>query len=318
MENVIERLYARLEQRGARGKVVSIRRVQELRREIEDREALGLFDQSFQQERLRFYEFSPPGDFVTAQSVIVAAVPRPQTKVNFTWNGRTVSLILPPTYVDDTNTSARVGNLLTDFLGPEGYRLAPAKLPAKCLAVRSGLGDYGRNNICYVSGMGSLLQLAAFYSDLPCEEDSWREPSMMDKCRNCTACLRMCPTGAIPSDRFLLHAERCIVFHNERSAEHPFPAGLDLSSHDCVVGCMYCQRFCPEDKPFLDWFEGNEEFSDEETSLLLEGASPDRLPAATIEKLKRLDLLDYLYALPRNLGAIFKSGEQSRRRSRSR
>jgi epoxyqueuosine reductase len=307
MEEVIERLYSQLEQRGLKGRVVSIQRLQDLKQDIEGRHAQDFFDEDFYRERLSFFEFSPPSEVFTAASLIVVAMPRPQTRVNFTWNGKTLSLILPPTYLGYERISARIENLLAELLAPEGYHATLARLPLKSLAVRSGLGAYGRNNICYVPGMGSFLQLVACCSDLPCEEDDWREPAMMERCQDCQACLRKCPTQAITSERFLLHAERCIVFHNEMPADRSFPDWLDLSSHDCLLGCMYCQRFCPEDKQFLGWFEGNEEFSREETSLLLKGSSRDQLPAETVEKLERLGLLDDLGILPRNLKVLFKA-----------
>lgn len=306
MEEVIERLYSQLEQHGLKGRVVSIQRLQDLKQDIEGRHAQDIFDEDFYRERLRFFEFSPPNEILASTSLIVAAMPRPQTRVNLTWNGKTLSLILPPTYLEYGRISGRIENLLAGLLAPEGYHVTLARLPLKSLAVRSGLGAYGRNNICYVPGMGSFLQLVACYSDLPCEEDDWREPVMMEECQDCQACLRKCPTQAITSQRFLLHAERCIVFHNERPADHSFPDWLDLSSHDCLLGCMYCQRFCPEDKKFLAWFEGNEEFSHVETSLLLRSSSRDQLPAETVGKLERLELLDDLEILPRNLKVLFK------------
>jgi len=116
-----------------------------------------------------------------------------------------------------------------------------------------------------------------------------------------------CPTGAITSERFLLHAERCLVFHNERAAALPFPSWIDPDAHNCLIGCMLCQTFCPEDKPFLRWFDGNEEFSDEETSPLLNGVSQEQLPTETFKKLERLELLDDLDKIPRNLAVFFRA-----------
>ena len=49
-----------------------------------------------------------------------------------------------------------------------------------------------------------------------------------------------------------------------------------------------------------------EEFTEEETALLLKGVTRDQLPKATAEKLERLSLTDYLENLPRNLGVFFK------------
>jgi hypothetical protein len=51
--------------------------------------------------------------------------------------------------------------------------------------------------------------------------------------------------------------------------------------------------------------EGKEEFSEEETTLLLKGVSLDQLPITLIEKLKNLDMVQYLDSLPRNLGIFF-------------
>jgi hypothetical protein len=73
---------------------------------------------------------------------------------------------------------------------------------------------------------------------------------------------------------------------------------------------MLCQQFCPENKAFLKWFEGNEAFSQEEMALFLRGASSDQLPDTTRAKLERLGLLDFLLEiLPRNLSVLWAPGE---------
>jgi epoxyqueuosine reductase len=153
--------------------------------------------------------------------------------------------------------------------------------------------------------MGSFLQLVAVYSDMPGAEGHWRDVQMMQRCQNCYACLHHCPTGAILSDRFLLRAERCIVFHNERPGHIPFPTSMDPAWHNCLEGCMRCQKVCPEDKAVLQWIQEKQEFSEEETNLLLHGISFDQLPAATARKLEQLDLIPDLHLLPRNLGVFF-------------
>jgi len=277
-----------------------------LQEEIEGRYRQGSFDEEFYQERLASFDFGIPDSLPEAKSLIVVAVPRPQSQAVFTWNGRSRALILPPTYVAYESTRKRVEDLLAGILDTKGYRIARTKLPLKLLAVRSGLGLYGRNNICYVSGIGSFLQLVAVYSDLPCQKDRWREVKMMEKCQNCNACRLKCPTGAIPPDRFLLRAERCIVFHNEKKGNIPFPSWMASSWHNCLVGCLQCQKICPENKDFLQWIEGREDFSEEETALLLQGAALDQLPAETVRKLKKLDLIEYLDSFPRNLGVFFR------------
>ena len=76
---------------------------------------------------------------------------------------------------------------------------------------------------------------------------------MMDRRQNCHACRLSCPTGAISFDRFLLRAERCIVLHNEKRGDLPFPSWMNSSWHNCIIGCLrsgkvksvirFCQAF---------------------------------------------------------------------------
>jgi epoxyqueuosine reductase len=297
-----------LEQQGYRGRIVSIGNLPELQEGIQGRFKKGLFDEEFYRLRLSFFDFRIPETLPNAKSIIVAAVPRPQAQATFMFRSKKRPLILPPTYVAYNRTTEHVTDVLNEALKKKGYRTAKTLLPLKLLAVRSGLAEYGRNNITYVSGFGSFYQLVAVYSDLPCKSDSWQEPRMMKQCESCQACLRSCPTKAISSDRFLLHAERCIVFHNEKKGSIPFPDWINPSWHHCLYGCMHCQRACPEDRHFLDWIGEKEEFSQEETELLLKGNLPDHLTETTLQKLKNLDLADTdsLDNLPRNLRILFE------------
>jgi len=191
-----------------------------------------------------------------------------------------------------------------EILEPSGYRVVLANLPKKLTAVRSGLAAYGKTNVTYIPGMGSFHRLVVLWSDLPCEQDQWQELRMMTTCEKCKACLRACPTGAIDPNRFLLHAERCLTFLNEKPQDVPFPPWVDPSWHNCLVGCLHCQKVCPENGEVRDWIEGDEVFSEEETALLLDGVAIDELPSATVAKLERLDLTDLLEVLPRNLEAL--------------
>ena len=182
--------------------------------------------------------------------------------------------------------------------------MAPAEVPKKLLAVRSGLAAYGRNNITYVSGMGSFHRLVAFISDLPCNRDEWRAPRVMERCSRCGACLRNCPTGAISDDRFLLHVERCISLHNEEPARVPFPEWIDPSWHNSLVGCMLCQKVCPQNKELVNWVKDGPQFSEQETAPVLQGIPLDRLPDETAAKWKNLSLDEGYDIYPRNLRAL--------------
>jgi epoxyqueuosine reductase len=310
MDSFVDNMFVRLRERGFQARIVSVSHLQELQKEIDSLRSHAFLDSQFYQDRLAWFNFQIPEDLPKAQSLIVVAVPRPQTRAIFNWNGQRRPLILPPTYTAYDSITEQVGNLLANILGERGYKSTGTALPLKLLAARSGLVQYGRNNICYVFGLGSFLQLVAVYSDMPCEGDSWQEATMMKSCEECELCRRACPTGAISSDRFLLRAERCIVYHNEKRGDVPFPEWMKTSWHNCIVGCMHCQRVCPQNKEVIQWMGEEEEFSEEETAILLEGVPHDKLPAPTLRKLERLSLVDYVESLPRNLGIFFKKRKQ--------
>jgi epoxyqueuosine reductase len=295
-----------MEKRGYLGRVVSINHLHDLKEDIEANHRRGSFDEAFYQERLTGFVFNPPESLPEARSLIVVAVRQPQTRFIFTWKGNRIPVTVPPTYLHWQETDSQVERMLVEVLEAEGYQVAQAVLPKKLLAVRSGLAEYGRNNITYVTGMGSFHRLVVFYSDLPCEEEDWQEPRMMELCESCRACLRHCPSGAITPGRFLLRAERCIVFHNEQPGDIPFPAWMEASWHNCLVGCMYCQSICPKNRDFLEWIEDGAEFSSEETALLVAGALLDQIPRETLRKLEEYDLVDLVDVLPRNLRVLFE------------
>ena len=306
MDGFIDELLADLRRHGYQTRLVSIDRVASMQKQIDGLHKKGLFDDAFFQERLAWFRFQTPENLPRARSVVVAAIPRPQTRAIFTLNGHRRALIVPPTYTSYDSIQEQFENVMAGVLGRKGFSVARTMLPLKQLAVRSGLGQYGRNNICYVSGMGSFLQLVAVYSDLPCEEDGWREPVLMETCEGCELCRRACPTGAISSDRFLLRGERCIVYHNEKRGDVLFPDWMAASWHNCLIGCMHCQRVCPLNKEFTGWVGQEEEFSEEETALLLEGVPHDKVPATILRKLQRLSLVEDVDKFPRNLGVFFK------------
>jgi epoxyqueuosine reductase len=301
---MMSQLHRQLEAHGYQGRVVSIQRLRDLQEEIAGHHEQGRFDRDFYQERLAVFTFRPPDHLPDARSLIVVAVPEPQLRVTFTWGGSPRPVIVPPTFYPERQVDGQVTALLAEVLGPAGYRVVPAVLPKKMLAAHTGLGAYGRNNLCYVPGMGSFHRLVALCSDFSCSGDNWQEPQMMDSCEKCVACLRHCPTGAITAGRFLLRAERCLTFHNERPGDMAFPAWIDRSWHRCLVGCMRCQLICPQNRDFVEWIEDGPVFSQEETAVLLAGLPLDQLPPPLVGKLTHFDMLGLLEVLPRNLALL--------------
>ncbi len=295
-------LYERLEEQGYRSKIVSITHVAELNREIEAHHKKGLLDEELYDAYLASFDFECQRKLANAGSLIIVSVPQPQARVVFEWEQNSYSVIIPPTY--DCSVDERVADLLRAYLGPQGYRLQKVRLPQKLLAVRSGLAQYGKNNITYVKGSGSFHRPVVFISDVPCEADSWGEPAVLEHCEKCSACMKACPTDAIGSDRFLLHAERCLTYLNERLKD--FPEWLSPTWHNCLVGCMICQKVCPANKEVLKWTESGATFDREETTLILDGVPDDRLPQKTLDKLKNLEMIEYYDVLGRNLRVLIE------------
>ena len=296
--------FSNLTNEGCRFRIVSVSHLSEIEEEIKKGQSQNQFDVEFADQYFARFSYSPPIELKNAKSIIIVAMHRPPTRAVFHWKGIARSFILPPTYTAYDEKRVRVEHLVAEAVGKDGYGVASTFLPLKLVAARSGLVEYGRNNITYAQGMGSFMRLTAVYSDMPCESDSWQDSKVMLRCSGCNLCRDACPTGAISADRFLLHAEKCLTYHNEKEASIPFPAWIKPEWHNCIVGCMRCQAACPENRPFLSTIGETAEFSEEETKLLLKGIPVEQLPKVTLEKMKVLSLLDYYKELPRNLDAL--------------
>jgi epoxyqueuosine reductase len=306
VNSIIQEFSEALEAKGYQGKIVSAKYVPELQKAIKELHEKKLIDPNFYEENRDYFEFKPKANFGEIKSLFIITVPQPQYKIIFHWNKKEVPLIIPPTYLYSKAVIDSNLELLAKILNPSGFNVEYALVPQKTLAVRVGLAQYGRNNITYVPNMGSFHRPTVYYSDFPYEEDGWQELQVMELCNECSACRRNCPTGAIPTDRFLLRVEKCLTFHNEHPADVPFPDWIDPAWHNCLVGCMRCQNVCPANKKVLKWIEPGPSFSEDETKMLVSGKAMDELPEETRKKIEKHDLENYLYVYPRNLGVILK------------
>jgi epoxyqueuosine reductase len=264
--------------------------------EFAQRSDLNNFQKWIVRER---YVFKPELDF-EPKSIIIAAVGFKLCNAVFHYEGKTVTSV-----VEVGNAAEEVKNLLSQ--GNSYHLFFDYWLPQKRLAVRSGLAEYGRNNICYVDGMGSLVTLFVFISDMPCDKEyTWREVKNMDICKTCNLCINKCPTGAILADRFLIDNEKCLTSFNEFGTE-PFPDNIPKSVHHRAVGCSRCQEMCPGNKERFENITESVYFSEEETALLLSGTKFEELPKELSEKIDAYGMKWFYGSLPRNLKALFDS-----------
>ncbi|MEW5923196.1 MAG: 4Fe-4S double cluster binding domain-containing protein [Candidatus Zixiibacteriota bacterium] len=300
---MIKRIHERLARDKIKAKIIPVARANDLKNWIEEQHRRGIIFEGVYKQYYPNIKFNPFDSLPGAKSIIVAAVPRPITKATFAHRGKEYNFYLPPTYSYNLETTQDVMSMIKEIIAPAGYHIAVARLPEKMLTVCSGLGEYGRNNISYVPGMGSFHQPVAYYTDMEPEEDSWREPAMMDVCLDCFACMLDCPSGAIPEGKFQLDASRCIVFYHEVPGD--FPAWLKTEWYEYLIGCMYCQRVCPVNEPFIDWVGEEEYFTEEETALILNNAMSEEKYPETFAKMRRFGI-ENMKIIPRNLRILME------------
>jgi len=292
-----------LEKAGYRIRVIPSHHAADAREIFISYQLKGWFDQEYYKETAAYFNFAPPAELPDVRSIILMTYADPPTRFTFHQNGRAIPAIVPPTYLHGREKDQVCAEALQRVLDPEGYKIMIAPLPLKTIATSNGLARYGKNNITYIDGFGSFYRMVAFYSDMPCLDDPWNVPCMLPTCQTCKGCLRNCPSGAISDDRFLLYAERCLTYHNEKPSDIPFPTWFKTEWHNYLVGCMDCQMKCPENRHAASFVDGMA-FSEEETRMILDGLPSEQMPAALREKLKQCDLLRFFDLLPRNLTAL--------------
>jgi len=204
-----------------RFRTISVDHLTELQEDIDKLRRGGkLSDNEVYRGYIDSKKFEIPENFPNAKSIIILAIFSKLALVNFHLDGIKHEIMIPPNYYDDGTTFQDFENIIfKDIIKESGYKIEYTnKLHVKLLAVRSGLGKYGRNNICYIDDWGSMINLFAYFTDFQFEEDHWTEMKMMDQCEKCSICIQNCPTSAIPTpsdEDFVINAGKCISVYNE-------------------------------------------------------------------------------------------------------
>jgi len=269
-------------------RTVSVEHLQDMQDYMDTLRQKGLFCNN---EVFRSYvdskTFNLPENFQDAKYLIAVAVHIPLTKGYVSNKGHLYEILIPPNYrVRDFTMDQLRETIAKKVISHDGYRIEDVRrnLFLKHLAVRSGLAEYGRNNICYVEGMGSMLSLFAFYTDYDFKKDNWQELRMMESCQNCRTCTNQCPTQAISDERFVINVERCLPLYNEIAGEIPvwFPA----YAHNSLIGCMHCQLTCVANKEQISHTSEFEELTEAETTSILDCIHNEDMIRALCQKLK--------------------------------
>lgn len=238
-----------------------------------------------------FRNHQPPDIPFKPLSFLIAAYPGEPAQIILQDNGKRVAVPIPPTYLDDTEQRQKLNNMLESVA--QGYHTAHARgISQKLLAVYSGLGRFGWNNICYIDGLGSFFSLKAFYTDIPCEDVSYKI-AFLESCESCDLCRQGCPTGAIGQNS-VIDAEKCLTMYNENS--QCMPEWLPQSAHHTLIGCLRCQEICPQNKPLTVNAKRTLELSECETRALLTSDSK-ALPPELTQKLRQFGLNDFILSV---------------------
>lgn len=250
-----------------------------------------------------YYSFEPPTDLgFTVRSVLVVASPSPPSFVTFdTYNGKK-EILIPPTYIDCYKQESLVKEYLTSVLQESGFHIAPVySLPCKNIAAHSGLGEYGRNNVTYVGGMGSFHRLFLFFSDVSCDYECFNPLGWMKCCDNCGKCIENCPTGALTYESNLVNSDRCITQLNEGAED--FPNWLNLELHNALIGCTKCQYGCPQNNKYINSQKEIAHFDKDQTKTVINGEISD-------EMLKQLGITYSSEVITRNLKVLLNQIEK--------
>lgn len=268
-------------------RTLPIAHLADLQEDIEKlRRAGQISDAEIFQSYVSQMSFSLPESFPNAQSIIILALSVPPRLFHCQYNGQRIPATMPSNYYEPGLT----GKMLTEtvqneIIGTPGYQLKQVyTYHLKLLAVRSGLGRYGRNNICYVDGMGSFLTLHAYLTDYRFETDGWQEIRALELCQDCSICLEHCPMGAIRAEHFVIDVKRCMPLYNEVQGSFPdwFPAGV----HHTFMGCMKCQYPCPANRVALKQLGQLEDLTEEETRQFASGSPDEATILSVSQKLK--------------------------------
>ncbi len=117
------------------------------------------------------------------------------------------------------------------------------------LAIKAGLGEYGRHGLLITREFGPRVRLGKIFTDMPLAHDRPRRFGVRETCEVCRACSDACPPKAIamgaPSDRiynisnirgvkkWTTDAEKCFRFWSNQNTD-----------------CSICVRVCPYNRDY--------------------------------------------------------------------
>ena len=138
----------------------------------------------------------------------------------------------------------KLARKIEQHIGSFGYRVFVDSAPVleKAIAQKAGVGWIGKHTNIIDDKAGSFFFLGELYTDLPLPIDTPSE----SHCGTCSACIDVCPTGAIVAP-YKLDARRCISYLTIELRES-IPLEFRKAIGNRIYGCDDCQLFCPWNK----------------------------------------------------------------------
>ena len=135
----------------------------------------------------------------------------------------------------------QLGQKIEQQVGQLGYRpfVDSAPVLERPLAEKAGLGWIGKHSLLLDEKAGSWFFIGELMVDLPLPVDKPVE----DKCGQCVACLKICPTQAIVAP-YIIDGRRCISYLTIE-LQGAIPVEFRKAIGNRIYGCDDCQLICP-------------------------------------------------------------------------
>jgi len=208
---------------------------------------------------------------------------------------------------------AKLAERIAAEVGPFGHRAFTDSAPVleAELASRSGQGWRGKHTLVLDREAGSMFFLGEIYVDMALPPSDPVTPH----CGSCSACIDICPTGAIVAPH-RLDARRCISY---LTIEHagPIPPELRPLIGNRIYGCDDCQLACPWNKfarkSALPDFDAREGVTGRQLAELFAWTEADFLRFTEGSPIRRIGHERWLRNVAVALGNALRAGDASAR-----